>query len=200
MLARQVFTLLATSALALAAVGAVGCYGPIGGRLVTPSDFEPEDSGQGRTCPDLAGVYLAQSGALAAATWLEGYPVVPVMSRHLSQFFTGLEGAETLGRVAIHPSSGQLTLEFQGETGDTRRLVLREGSDFRCDAGRYRLLGSARVKHRDGATVHLYRGPGGALVEETLIDSPTGWLLLLPVLTGKQDGEWSSYPAVAEAR
>jgi hypothetical protein len=200
LIAHPVGTRLACRVLSLAAVGVIGCYGPIGGRLVTPSGFELEDGGRGRTCPDLAGVYLAQSGALAAATWLEGSPVAPVQSRHLSQFFTGLEGAETLGRVAIRPSSGQLTLEFQGDAGDTRRLVLQEGSDFRCDAGRYRLLGSARVKHRDGATVHLYRGPGGALVEETLIDSPTGWLLLLPVLTGKQDGEWSSYPAVAEAR
>jgi hypothetical protein len=176
-----------------------GCYGPIGGRLATPTGFERQDGGRDRTCPDIAGVHLARSGSLAAGTWLEGMPVFAVGSRHLSQFFTGLDGAEALGRVVIHPAPGQLVLEFQGDAGDSRRLVLQEGVDFRCDGGRYRLLASTRVKHRDGATVHLYRGPGGALVEETLIDSPMGWLLVLPVLTGKQDGEWSSYPAVVEA-
>jgi hypothetical protein len=190
---------LAFGLLALAAVGTAGCYGAIGGRLATPAGFERDDGGRGRTCPEIAGVHEAQSNALAAGTWLEGFPVSAVGSRHLSQFFTGLEGAEALGRVAVQPAPGQLTLEFQGDTGETRRLVLEEGVDFRCDAGRYRLLASVRVRHRHGATIHLYRGPGGTLVEETLIDSPMGWLLLLPVLAGKQDGEWSSYPAVAEA-
>ena len=199
-LAHPVGIRLAVGLLALAAVGTAGCYGGIGGRLATPSGFEREDGGLGRTCPDIAGVHQARSSALAAGTWLDGFPVHAVESRHLSQFFTGLEGAEALGRVAVHPAPGQLALEFTGDAGDTRRLLLQEGVDFRCDAGRYRLLASARVRHRHGATIHLYRGPGGALVEETLIDSPMGWLLLLPVLAGKQDGEWSSYPAVAEAQ
>ena len=185
---------------ALAVMAAIGCYGSIGGRLVTPSGFEPEGGGGDRTCPELGGVYLAQSSAQAADSWLRVEPDRTVKPRHLSQFFTGLDGAERLERVAVRESSGQLTLEFRGEAGDARRLVLREGTDFRCGDGRYRLLGSARVKHRRGATVHVYRGPGGALVAETLIDSPTGWLLLLPVVVGKQDGQWSSHPAVEEPR
>jgi hypothetical protein len=161
-------------------------------------------NGPAEGCPDLSGTYQVQPSAnwLSTALRPEGPqrgPLAP--SRPLTLFFPGVDRPETFERatVAGPASSRRLGFTFEGTNVEPRRVLLEEGVDYHCDHGAVLFDRGPRVVSRDGATIQLYRGYAGALIEQTAIEEPGLWLLVLPLMAYKWDVEWNRYSPVGAA-
>jgi hypothetical protein len=188
----------------VAAVLSVGCLGSNGGQLVRPDELAPVSLGPPEGCGDLSGTYRVQpslsrrSVEPASGEPLDG-PRRP--ARPLALFFAGLDRPEAFERATVvGPSSDRrLRITFVGTDVERREILLEEGLDYRCDHGAVRFERGRRVLGREQAIIRLFRGDSGALVEETAIQGPALWFLMVPLGADSWQGEWSSYPRLEDA-
>jgi hypothetical protein len=183
---------------------AAGCLGPIGGYAVRPDEMARAANEPTEGCPDLSGTYQVRPSAnwLSTAPRPEGSqrgPLAP--SRPLTLFFLAIDRPETFERATLvgPASSRRLSFTFEGNSIEPRQVLLEEGVDYQCDHGAVLLERGPRVVSRDRANIQLYRGHAGALVEQTAIEEPGVWFLILPLWAFKWDVEWNRYSPVGAA-
>jgi hypothetical protein len=115
--------------------------------------------------------------------------------RPFTLFFPGVDQALAFGHVAVigPNSSRRLRFTFEGTNIEPREILLEEGVDYRCDHGTVRFKRGPRVASSDEAAIELYRGAGATLIEQTTIEEPGIWLLVVPLWAFKWSGEWNRY-------